>query len=98
MIFEVHTIPCMGCGSSTTFTMSEEQFNRFRAGEHAQRIFPAWSPEDRELLISGTCPSCWEEMWAEEEDEEDWVYESMLDPESDYPEYESDYYVDRDCD
>lgn len=68
---EVRTIPCLGCGTTTTFTMTEEQFNRFRAGEHVQRIFPDWSADDREMLISGTCPPCFEEMFPEDEEEEE---------------------------
>jgi len=28
-----------------------------------QDHFPHLSAEDRELLISGICPMCWEEMW-----------------------------------
>lgn len=97
-MIEVETAPCLGCGQTAWFVMTDEQYHAWKGGIHVQNIFPDWSPEDRELLSSGTCPSCWEEMWAESEDEEDWVYESMLDPESDYPEYESDYYVDQDCD
>lgn len=95
-IIEVETPGCSGCGQSTWFTMSEEQFRFWQQGVHVQDIFPDWSPEDREMLISGTCPECWEEMWAEDD------YDGPLDPESDYPEYESDYYLydDRltDCD
>jgi hypothetical protein len=69
--FAVHTIPCLGCGQSATFTMTEDQFNRYTAGEHVQRIFPDWPPEDREMLISGTCPPCWEEMWPDDDEEDD---------------------------
>ena len=105
-MIEVVTPACLGCGDTAVFVMTAEQHARYRAGEHVQRIFPHWSPEDREMLISGTCPSCWEEMWAEEEewtDEDlDDLFEpygySLLDPESDDPSYSSDYYVDQDCD
>lgn len=97
---EVVTPACLGCGDTAVFVMTVEQHVRYRAGEHVQRIFPHWSPEDRERLISGTCPSCWEEMWAEEE-EDDWEDEEafytameLLDPESSFPEYEPDWYVD----
>ena len=99
-MIEVVTPACLGCDDTTVFVMTEEEHARYRAGEHVQRIFPHWSPEDRERLISGTCPICWEEMWAEEE-ENDWqdnedFYTSLelLEPESSFFEYEPDWYVD----
>lgn len=97
-MYEVHTPECLGCGDRATFSMLEEQFFSWQSGTHLQDVFPDWSSEDRERLISGTCPSCWEEMWAEEEDWEDeeafYTTMELLDPESDLPEYESDWYVD----
>lgn len=96
-MMEVETLPCLGCGQTTFFSMTQAQYNAWRRGEHVQLIFPEWSPEDRELLISGTCPSCWEEMWAEE-DEEDYdsweMTPALLDPESGDFTYERDWYVD----
>lgn len=98
-MIEVVTPACLGCDDTAVFVMTVEQHTRYRAGEHVQHIFPHWSPEDRERLISGTCPSCWEDMWAEEDD--DWEDEEalytaleLLDPESNFPEYERDWYVD----
>lgn len=96
-MIEVVTPACLGCDDTAVFVMTEEEHARYRAGEHVQRIFPHWSPEDRERLISGTCPSCWEEMWAEEEEEDydDWdEFDDVLMPESDFFEYERDWYVD----
>lgn len=94
-MIEVETSPCLGCGLTTWFFMTEEELHRWKSGEHVQTIFPTWSPEDREMLISGTCPDCWEEMWAEEEEDEDWDdFYDALEPESDSFEYERDWYVD----
>lgn len=96
-IIEVETPGCSGCGQSAWFSMTEEQYRFWKQGVHIQVIFPDWSPEDREMLISGTCPDCWEEMWAEVDDEDTYHQEmTFLDPESDDPSYDSDYYVD--CD
>jgi hypothetical protein len=69
-MMQIPTLPCLGCGESTWLTVTEEEFARIQAGEHIQRVLPHFSAEDRELLISGTCPDCWEEMYAEDEDEE----------------------------
>lgn len=91
-MIEVKTQPCLGCGDYTFFTMTWEQYTQWKAGVHVQIIFPDWSAEDREMLISGTCPDCWRTMWDEmvEEDDDDFV----IDPESDAFNYERDWYVD----
>jgi len=34
-------------------------------------MFPELIPDQRELLISGTHPACWDVMFAEVEDEEE---------------------------
>ena len=100
---EVSTPPCLGCGTHATFTMTKEQFDQYQAGEHVQRIFPDWSEDDREMLISGTCPTCWEDIFPEEDEEEwypedeeffGWATPSLLDPESGDLTYEKDWYVD----
>ena len=41
------------------------------AGQYAQDAFPFLSPEDREQIISGTHPKCWQEMFGSCEDEDD---------------------------
>ena len=99
-MFNVHTAPCLGCGASATFVMTGAQFFRYQSGEHVQHVFPDWSDDDREMLISGTCPTCFEEMFPEEEEDywdEDWFPEDdstyAIDPESDLYEYSRDWYV-----
>ena len=91
-MIEVHTAPCLGCADRATFTMTDEQFARFQAGEHVQRIFPDWSAGDREMLISGKCPSCWREMWETMADEDDGYL--LGDEDSDWLDSEKDWYVD----
>jgi hypothetical protein len=98
-MIEVETLPCAGCGLTTWFSMTQVEYNAWKQGVHVQRIFPTWPPEDREMLISGTCPDCWDEMWAEDEDdwedEDDFEMEiNLLDPESGDFTYERDWYVD----
>jgi hypothetical protein len=107
MLYSVYTV-CLGCDNGAVFAMTEEQLKRFQDGEHVQDIFPDWSPKDREMLISGTCPKCWEEMWPDEEDEDEYgwnitdlgmaalereIHGDLMEHEGDQPEYGSDYYV-----
>jgi len=65
---------CHECGKafySPEFTQGE--WNRYQNGEHAQNVFPNWTPSERELfLISGICGDCFDRIMAEpDEDEEE---------------------------
>lgn len=51
---------CMFCGKEHLIEMPREAFDRWRGGEHIQDVFPAMSADEREILISGTCPECWD--------------------------------------
>lgn len=39
-------------------------------GKHAQDAFPYLSAEEREMLISGVCGACWNNLFADEEEDE----------------------------
>lgn len=100
-MIELRSPHCAGCGTSAVFVVTEEQFQRLENGEHIQFVLPHFSDDDREMLISGTCPNCWDEMFPELEDdwddEEDFFFPmELLDPESDDPTYERDYFVEED--
>ena len=46
-------------------------------GELVQIAFPYLSAEERETLISGICPKCWDETFGEDDEDEeflDWDY------------------------
>ena len=40
------------------------------AGENIQIAFPDLTADQREILISGICPECWDKIFPPEEDEE----------------------------
>ena len=67
---------CMHCGNAATVTMTMAQFRALAPGQarpgnlKVQHILPDWSPDQRELLISGTHPECWTAMFGEPEDDE----------------------------
>lgn len=66
---------CRRCNEPTYLTASPEQFAEYALprGERrlVQEIFPDLSIGDRELLISGTCNTCWQELFGSDEDEEE---------------------------
>lgn len=43
--------------------VTQEELDRFAAGEFAQRVWPHLSPGIREFLINGITPQEWEEQF-----------------------------------
>lgn len=75
---------CMHCNKTTEFSLSEKQFSDYIVGrKFVQDVFPELSKEDREMIISGTHPSCWDEMFQvyEDDDLEEIDYSSFSDEE-----------------
>jgi predicted metal-binding protein len=67
----VVTVACMGgCDKPHEVHVDTSAYLAYKAGELAQRAFPTMSADQRELLISGTCGTCWNEMFPPEEEED----------------------------
>ncbi len=62
------TTPCMGCGRSSQVQLDPALVARWEGGEPIQLVWPEMSADDRETLISGTHPACWDAMFPDEED------------------------------
>jgi len=62
--------PCYSCSKRQTVRITLNDLGRFRRGEYAQDCFPYLSAADREFLISGICGTCWDEMFANPEEDE----------------------------
>jgi hypothetical protein len=66
------TRTCMHCDEETEFCLSKDEYQRLIINnEYVQDVFPLLSKEDREVMISGTHPKCWNEMFAELDEEEE---------------------------
>ena len=67
------TKTCMHCGEQTDFILSQDEYERlYLKNEYIQDVFPLLDKTEREVMISGTHPRCWEEMFSDiDEDEED---------------------------
>lgn len=55
---------CIMCNTVHYMTLDADKVKRWRAGEKIQDVWPEMSPDEREVLISGTCPKCWDELWS----------------------------------
>jgi hypothetical protein len=61
------SVPCPFCQNSAELDVPFEGYKAWQSGELAQNAFPDLSADEREMLISGTCPTCWDEQFAFEE-------------------------------
>ena len=62
-------VPCDICGKSHRVFVNNKDWEEYYNSEHRryiQDIFPYLTPVERELLISGVCPECWEDLFSEE--------------------------------
>ena len=57
---------CPYCNGTNDVTVSLPAYIRWnREGELIQNAFPELSPDDREQLMTGICPECWEKQFGE---------------------------------
>jgi len=68
---------CPICHHANEVMVNEEDYFIWAfEGELVQNAFPYLSADEREMLISGICPTCWEKTFGgsdeDEEDPEDW--------------------------
>lgn len=57
------SVKCPFCGKAQTLTVPRKGFDLWRQGALVQVAFPDLSPDDREVLVSGVCPKCWEDTF-----------------------------------
>lgn len=67
-----HYYTCQGCKVEYRLMLPQDGINLYLSGAHIQDAFPMLSPAERELMISGFCGGCFDEMFPEGEDDFDW--------------------------
>ncbi len=65
---KVTTKPCMECGKTSTLTVPTTGYYQWRRGDYIQNALPELTPDEREMLITGSHPDCWDKMFPQEED------------------------------
>ena len=63
-----YTTICPCCGDEISVIVPARGLRLWREGERIQEALPELTAEEREILISGTCPECWKEIFSEEEE------------------------------
>ncbi len=66
---DVQTRPCIRCHKAGMVTMPRQAFERLEAGEHVQVAWPEGSAGEREQLINGTHPECFEALFPPDEED-----------------------------
>lgn len=64
---------CACCGREIELPVTKDQFDRLskasQSDELIQDVASDVAPEWREMFISGTCPECWDAMFADDDEE-----------------------------
>lgn len=69
---DVLEVPCKYCGIVYTILADREDVKKWLANEgYIQNVLAYLSAGERELLISGTCHNCWENMYGPDVDEDE---------------------------
>lgn len=53
-------IQAEGCAIQQTLDVDANAYRRWQEGQYVQDAFPELSADQREMLITGICGSCWE--------------------------------------
>lgn len=62
---------CPFCGHANEVAVNEEDYWDWQDGALVQDAFPYLSADEREMLISGICPTCWEKTFGGDENDYD---------------------------
>lgn len=62
---------CPICHQTCAIRVYTDDFYTWKHGKSAQEAFSYLLAEDREMLISGICPSCWNDLFADEDEKDE---------------------------
>lgn len=60
---------CTVCDHFSSVVVDLKGYYRWSRGEPIQNALPELSPEEREILITGAHPECWDKMFGGEEED-----------------------------
>ena len=68
--YELTTV-CPICGEEHKVVVNTDDYFAWNSlGWHTQDAFPYLSDNEREMLISGVCPTCWDSMFGSDDEDE----------------------------
>ena len=61
-------VVCVKCGTDHAIQADRDNYNSWKSGEfYIQDALRELSADEREMLISGICPACWERQFGDDE-------------------------------
>ena len=61
-------VTCVRCKSKHTILVPTDGYKLWTSGQkHIQDALPGLSADERELLMSGICPICWDKLFGDDE-------------------------------
>lgn len=65
---------CVCCGNIVPIKVEERDWKLFNTPNRpcVQDCFPYLTPDEREMFISGVCKVCWDDMFGEDEEDEEY--------------------------
>lgn len=63
---QIQTMSCVACNKTTYMSVKKSGLESWNS-VYVQDAFPELNADDRELLMTGTHATCWEDMFGEEE-------------------------------
>ena len=70
---------CPFCGRGNEVEVNEDDYLDWQDGMLVQDAFPYLNANEREMLISGICPTCWDGMFGNELDH----FENLIEEDDD---------------
>lgn len=67
----IKTPRCRYCGESGSIELTDAEVLAMETTPFIQKALPNRSPDERELLITGTHPACWDAMFPPEDEEDE---------------------------
>lgn len=71
-LYSVSSLACPVCKDTLTLELPGDKLFLYHQGAHIQQVMPDISDDERERFISGYCPSCWIEMFGDDDDDEEY--------------------------
>ena len=62
------TVRCIVCDDTFDIMVDPNDLNRWAEGELIQEALDYLNPDERELLLSGICGSCWDALFPDNEE------------------------------
>ena len=56
---------CPFCSRKSTIQVDDLAYELWKNGKLAQHAFPSLTPDQREQIMTGICPKCWDDTFKE---------------------------------